>query len=306
MYTFGYYKVKAILLHGEDNYQYDKTVVGKVTYKTKISVVCQKHGEFKTVLNSHLSGSKCPSCYGRNTPRTTGYYKVKSILIQSDRNYDYSLFPENLKASDRVDIICPKHGVFNQLLSNHTSGKGCVKCSFSYRKNKTRLTRKEWIAKALLKHNNKYDYSLWDDKILNAHAQVISICPEHGSWVHNINSHVHKGAGCPGCGASQGFTQTEPGFVYLLRSEDAYIKIGISNDYVSRISVLKNRTPFAFYTLAVFWHQNGTEVMKMERELHRKHPTSGLKGFDGATEWRNVLDLGILDTFACRGFTRIL
>ena len=50
---------KAKLVHG-DKYDYSK--VDYVNRKTKVCIICSKHGEFWQTPNHHLSGCGCPKC----------------------------------------------------------------------------------------------------------------------------------------------------------------------------------------------------------------------------------------------------
>jgi hypothetical protein len=57
--------------------------------------------------------------------------------------YDYSLV-EYKRCDIKVKIICPKHGVFEQLPYGHLNGKKCYKCYL----NSKCLTQEQWIQKA--------------------------------------------------------------------------------------------------------------------------------------------------------------
>jgi len=59
-----------------------------------------------------------------------------------------------------------------------------------------KLTQKEVIKKFQNIHNTKYDYSLVDYS--NAHTKICIICPEHGEFWQEPNSHW-TGCGCPKC-----------------------------------------------------------------------------------------------------------
>ncbi|RWZ87256.1 MAG: hypothetical protein EO766_12080 [Hydrotalea sp. AMD] len=63
---------------------------------------------------------------------------------------------------------------------------------------KSNLT--EFINKANLKHNNKYDYSLV--KYINAVSPVTIVCLTHGQFNQTPNSHL-TGNGCPECGGTK-------------------------------------------------------------------------------------------------------
>src|SRR5690606_29551283 len=51
------YDAKSV--HGEI---YDYSKVEYVNAKTKITVICKKHGEFETTPNNHLRGKNCVKC----------------------------------------------------------------------------------------------------------------------------------------------------------------------------------------------------------------------------------------------------
>ena len=56
---------------------------------------------------------------------------------------------------------------------------------------------KEFIEKSRKVHNDKYDYSLV--QYINSRTKVKIICPIHGEFIQNANSHIQK-RGCPDCG----------------------------------------------------------------------------------------------------------
>ena len=58
--------------------------------------------------------------------------------------YDYSLV-DYTDSKTKVKIICPKHGVFEQIPSGHLNGRGCSKCKES---------KGEKIIRAYLMGNN--------------------------------------------------------------------------------------------------------------------------------------------------------
>ncbi len=69
-----------------------------------------------------------------------------------------------------------------------------------------RKTIEEFIKKANEIHNNKYDYSKVE--YINGKAKVCIICPEHGEFYQEANSHL-QGIGCPRCGETGKYTTPE-------------------------------------------------------------------------------------------------
>lgn len=113
---------KAIAIHG-NNYDYSK--IKYVNCRTKIKINCPKHGEFEQYPTSHIiHKQKCPICAktSMNTEKLIERFKN----VHKDK-YDYS----NVEYTGRncyVNIICKKHGVFNQRYDVHAKGYGCSKC----------------------------------------------------------------------------------------------------------------------------------------------------------------------------------
>jgi len=106
---------------------------------------------------------------------------------------------EYINTTVKVKIICKEHGAFLQLPGKHLMGHGCKKCI----KYKLRLafgsSKEEFIKKSKLQHGDRYDYSKVE--YINAHKKVIIICPKHGYFLQEPNSHIN-GCGCPRCAYS--------------------------------------------------------------------------------------------------------
>lgn len=118
----------------------------------------------------------------------------KSKTIHNNK-YDYTLVTyANQKFT--VIIICPFHGKFNQLKTNHSSGSGCRLCGIASSSKAQITTSDEFIAKAKLIHGELYEYSKIDYKLSS--KKVIIICEIHGEFEQTPNNHL-KGLGCKNC-----------------------------------------------------------------------------------------------------------
>ena len=113
----------------------------------------------------------------------------KANLIHNNK-YDYSKV-EYVNNSTKVCIICTEHGEFWQTPRNHLIGQGCPLCNGTFK-----LTNQEFIEKANLIHNNKYDYS--KVKYVNNNTKVCIICPKHGEFWQTPHHHLN-GHGCSKC-----------------------------------------------------------------------------------------------------------
>ena len=110
------------------NYKYDYSKVDYVNSRTKVIIVCPKHGEFEQKPNSHLNGKGCAKCSGIAKLTTEEFIK-KAREVHGDR-YDYSKV-EYVDTKTKVCIICSKHGEFEQMPNHHLRGCDCPKCVMS-------------------------------------------------------------------------------------------------------------------------------------------------------------------------------
>lgn len=115
---------KAVLLH---NNRYDYSDVEYTSQIDKVTIICPIHGAFKQRPKHHLQGQGCPKCMYDNKRTGTQNFIKDSAIVHSNK-YDYSKV-EYVNTQTKVVIICPTHGVFEQIPSNHLKGYGCRKCS---------------------------------------------------------------------------------------------------------------------------------------------------------------------------------
>lgn len=159
---------KARKLHG-DKYLYDN-IPSKVLYSDRVEIICRKHGVFSQNAGTHITKSGCPYCYGKMKKNTEQFIR-EAKLVHGDK-YDYSI--TNYKtALEKVDIICPKHGVFTQEASSHLRGCGCPKCA------RIVIDRTEdFIRQAKEIYGDEYSYE--KTKYTNGSTKVIVTHKEFG------------------------------------------------------------------------------------------------------------------------------
>ena len=115
---------------------------------------------------------------------------IREVQLIHHNRYDYSKV-KYINNKTKVCIICPDHGEFWQIPSDHLNGKGCPQCAGNVRYDKD-----TFVDKAKIIHNDRYDYSKVE--YVNAHTKVCIICPEHGEFWQTPNNHLN-GNGCPLC-----------------------------------------------------------------------------------------------------------
>jgi hypothetical protein len=178
--------IKAGFVHG-DKYDYSK--VNYINNRTKINIICKKHGIFEQRPTRHLCGDGCPKCNGGIKSNYNEFIN-KANIVHNNR-YDYSLV-NYINSITKVKIICKKHGIFEMKPNHHLLGQNCNKCSIE----NSLLTTAQFIEKAQKLHGNIYDYSLVDYKHNNKKIKII--CREHGIFEQKPYSHLN-GRGCSKC-----------------------------------------------------------------------------------------------------------
>lgn len=101
---------------------------------------------------------------------------VKRAIEIHWNKYDYSLVSKNLSnCLTKIKIICPHHGIFEQVVRNHYRGSGCPKCknskgekrieNFLINKNINFISQKRF-SNCKLKRELPFDFYLPDYNLL--------------------------------------------------------------------------------------------------------------------------------------------
>jgi Zn finger protein HypA/HybF involved in hydrogenase expression len=124
---------KAIKTYG-NKYGYDDVKITSSTSKVKIK--CAKHGIFEQSIHWHLQGSGCPLCSNENVSKNkTKSFNTFCEEAREVHGNKYTYVGEYKSANEKIEILCPQHGSFEQTAKHHLSGSGCPKCASANRKN---------------------------------------------------------------------------------------------------------------------------------------------------------------------------
>ena len=138
----------------DDLYNYDK--VKYTNNRTKVCIICTRHGEFWQVPWSHLNGHGCATCANESSSErqrsTTEEFIQKATVVHGERyNYDRVQYTNN---RTKVCIICTEHGEFMQSPDNHLGGAGCPDC----------CNKSEAKCREIIEQLTGYDFpSTWPD-----------------------------------------------------------------------------------------------------------------------------------------------
>ena len=115
------------------NGKYDYSLITE--YKNdriKYPIICPEHGVFYQAFNNHIKAKQgCPIC-GRekcDRERVLPFEEFEN-RANAVHNEKYTYIPESYSSiSNKLRIICPIHGEFEQLGTNHVDlRQGCPKC----------------------------------------------------------------------------------------------------------------------------------------------------------------------------------
>jgi len=220
-----------------------------VNNKTKISIICPIHGEFKSRPNDHSNGYGCKKC-GIEKRSLKCRKTLQEFINEASKvhgfYYDYSLVVY-INNKTKISIICPLHGVFLQQPDNHLNGHDCNNCSYEDK----RSSLSEFIEGANKIHNFYYNYSnvvYNGDKI-----KVGIICPKHGKFMQSPRSHL-SGRGCSKC-PTWNNSKPEQKWLDGLGIIRRQVRMRINNKlYIVDGFDEKINTIFEF--LGDFWHGN--------------------------------------------------
>lgn len=219
--------------------KYDYSLVEYEKSSKKVTIICEKHGEFQQRASNHLRGRGCVLC------KKSKMYDTKKFIEMSNsiHNNVYEYNKTSYKGSHTyVTITCKKHGDFIQTPSNHLSGKGCSKCATE----SNRLIINDFIDRSNEIHNFKYDYSLSEYK--NIRTKVVIICKEHGNFKQSPKNHLN-GQGCPRCGNLFGIKENK--WLSIINITERQVRIG---KYIVDGYDPKTNTIYEFN--GDFWHGN--------------------------------------------------
>ncbi len=142
---------KARAIHG-DKYDYSK--VEYVNKKTKVCIVCKKHGEFWQSPEKNFIGQGCEKCSRES--RAQKMSSGKELFIEKAYAVHHGFYNYSevvyINSHSKIRIICPKHGVFEQNPASHLQGHGCPICATNEIADQNRI----WTYETCMKEAQKY------------------------------------------------------------------------------------------------------------------------------------------------------
>ena len=194
---------------------------------------------------------------------------IRRANIKHNNKYKYD-FVKYLCSRKKVQIICPRHGVFDQTPSSHLAGRGCSECF------NTTLTISEFIKKSILIHGDKYNYK--NSHYKNSKTKLEIICPIHGSFWQRPDHHYLRGDGCNVCSNNKQLT-TDDFIVQSIKihgNKYDYSQVIYKNNFI-KVKIICPR--HGLFEQNPYSHYRGHSCIKCKGEENSKRQFMGKERF---------------------------
>jgi hypothetical protein len=265
-----------------------------------------RNGEFEVISFDTSPFVIVSTKYGNCKPRKTDLLRGNAPTIKSaiDKNsfcikelknirgerYDYSLV-NYISAKTPLEIICDRHGIFNQSFDTHKKGHNCPYCA-----KEDRTYNKDYIVEYL--NNNNFDNSKIKVLTNRGIKSKLEITCSIGHTYESDFSRRRNKDGCRECHRAYLYisnnnitedTYLVPMTFYILELEDekrSIFKVGITKNIKDRIKDIKSKSKYKV-TVLMKVDTNLYEAYKMEQyflELYKPFKAKNLIAFGGHTE----------------------
>lgn len=246
--TFVNFVDEATKIHGVA-YQYFGNTFTK--YSDKTDIKCAEHGIFSQTPSAHVGGQGCPEC-GKIKQGTKSRTQFKDFLIEAHKKHRHvTYYEEDWKGIDtHTRMHCDFHGEFARKPYEHLkSNFSCPRCRYDA-PSKKRLSKEEYVEKANVANDYRYDYSR---TIYTGLTEIITIlCNDHGEFQRRANKHL-LGRGCPKCKLEK---QTSDAGTKWLDELDVPLREHRLADYGYIVDGYDPATNTVYQFHGDFWHGN--------------------------------------------------
>lgn len=121
--------------------------------------------------------------------------ELQQLLYEKGSNI--LLLGEYIDSKHKINCKCKICGNEQEITPKKLiQGQKCKVCTKLKRSKENTLSQKEFVKRAKLIHNDKYDYS--KSVYIKAKEKICIICSKHGEFWQTADNHL-QGKGCPSC-----------------------------------------------------------------------------------------------------------
>jgi len=183
--------------------KYDYSQVKYKDSKTKVRVICPKHGPFWINRNKHISSAHgCTKCGIDKSSKAQGLGLDEFLKRAKEKHGDkfsYNFITKYISGKQKVKFVCVNHGEFWTSFAGHirASGGGCPLCRYIISGVNQRITFKEFVKRSNEIHGGWFEYDPSTYKQTANKTKII--CPEHGEFHQTPPNHLKSTKPCPKC-----------------------------------------------------------------------------------------------------------
>lgn len=193
------------LAHNEDK---EKAKNNTLKLSDRVDFVCPYHGIYNQEIRIHIkksTGEKiggCRAC-GQSSKRHYEQWFIDMLAHEEDKEKARN---NALLSIDKVDFICPKHGIFNTTVgyitcSGKKTGVGCSECgkerqleNYSKTMHKKRPEYPQWFIDDIAKEEDKERAR---NREITKRDKILFHCKKHGDYLQLVTNHL-KNVGTDG------------------------------------------------------------------------------------------------------------
>lgn len=112
--------------------------------------------------------------------RLTQEEYIKRVTEKHNSKYDYSK-TIYVGKRNKIDIMCPVHGLFKQLAGNHLRGQGCPECGKKYASEWRQNDYNAFIKESNKRFGNLYTFPSIKSEYINSHSKITCYCNKCGN-----------------------------------------------------------------------------------------------------------------------------
>lgn len=168
-------------VHG-DFYLYPNKYNGA---NTKIDIECPIHKTFSQSPSNHIRGNGCPKCgvlKQSDKVKLTLENFISRANIKHNGFYNYDNVHKFANTNEKVNIMCPLHGIFPQHVGAHIRGYNCPKCAIKNSKPELDLCELIESCGLTVVHN---DYTIIKPQQLDIVIPELKIAIEYNGLIYH-------------------------------------------------------------------------------------------------------------------------
>jgi hypothetical protein len=113
------------------------------------------------------------------------FWIERFISVHGDK-YGYSHVETIQNQNDKLDIECPKHGMFKQTAKAHFMGQGCPECANERRRENSKGNWRSFVREAETRFPDRFEFPNIEVEYENSHSRITIKCKRDGNVFKKI------------------------------------------------------------------------------------------------------------------------